>query len=147
MAPVPVVLFAYARPDHLRRTLEGLRENGVPLLLAFSDAPRKLSARAGVDEVRRILRAVDWTELKLVERPSNLGLGISIRTGVEEALRDHEAILVFEDDLACVPGTYAWLCAALASYRDDPAVMSVTGWTHPRVTPRGVGGPYFDGRT
>jgi putative methyltransferase (TIGR04325 family) len=32
-------------------------------------------------------------------------------------------------------------------YANSPQVMSVTGWTHPTVTPRDVGtAPYFDGR-
>ncbi len=55
--------------------------------------------------------------------------------------------IIFEDDLICVSGTYDYLCAALEHYRDDHRVMSVTGWTHPLVTPTGVTDqPYFDGR-
>lgn len=34
---IPIVLFAYARPDHLSRTLECLKINQVPLIYAFSD--------------------------------------------------------------------------------------------------------------
>ena len=64
-----------------------------------------------------------------------------------EIFQRHEAAVVFEDDLVCVPGTYDYLCSALRHYRNHPRVMSVTGWTHPRVTPAGVlGRPYFDGR-
>jgi hypothetical protein len=62
-------------------------------------------------------------------------------------LSKHNEVIVFEDDLICVPGTYAYLAAALRRYRLDAKVMSVTGWTHPRVTPPNVGAdPYFDGR-
>lgn len=146
MGPVPVVLFAYSRADCLRRTLDCLRLNGIPRLLVFSDGPKTSEQGRRVDEVRRLVRSIDWTEVSLIERPENLGLGASIRAGVAEALEQFEAVLVFEDDLECVPGTYAWLSAALEAYRDDAAVMSVTGWTHPRVTPRGVEGPYLDGR-
>jgi hypothetical protein len=54
---------------------------------------------------------------------------------------------VFEDDLVCVPGTYDYLAAALDHYRDDPRVMSVTAWTHPRIAPPATAKlPYFDGR-
>jgi hypothetical protein len=94
-----------------------------------------------------MLRAVDWCELELHERTENLGLGRSILTGVTEALNRHQAVIVFEDDLICVAGTYKYLTAALERYRDDPRVFSVTGWTHPRVTPSDIGEqPYFDGR-
>jgi hypothetical protein len=144
---VPVALFAYNRSHHLRRTLACLRADAVPLIYAFSDGPRAPENGPAVEEVRQILRAVDWCELRLVERMENLGLGRSVRTGVSEVLAQHDSLIVFEDDLICVPGTYAYLCAALEQYHGDTRVMSVTAWTHPRVTPGDVGAaPYFDGR-
>lgn len=144
---IPVALFAYARPDHLRRTLACLCDNRVPLIYAFSDAPRTPDKAAMVEEVRKILRAIDWCDVVLCQREENWGLGRSILAGVTEVLGQHDACLVFEDDLICVPGTYDYLSAAMRHYRDDPRVMSVTGWTHPLVTPAKVGiEPYFDGR-
>lgn len=144
---IPVVLFAYARPEHLGRTLACLRENQVPRIYAFSDGPRSAEIAPRVATVRRMLRAIDWCEVILQERETNLGLGRSIRSGVSVVLQQHEACLVVEDDLICVPGTYHYLQAALAAYRDEPRVMSVTGWTHPRIIPPGTGEqPYFDGR-
>ncbi len=146
-AIIPVALFAYARPDHLRRTLEVLRANEVPLIYAFSDGPSLQDKEPAVAEVRKILREIDWCEVILCERDLNLGLGRSILTGVSSVLSHHDAVIVFEDDLVCVPGTYRYLSAALHYYRDEPAVMSVTGWTHPSVTPDDViDQPYFDGR-
>ena len=146
-APPPVVVFAYARPDTLQRTLACLRENQIPKLYAFCDGPRSSADDAGTHDIRALLRGVDWTDITIVERTKNLGLGRSIRAGVSEVLEQHESILVFEDDLICVPGTYRYLAAALEHYREDPKVMSVTGWTHPRVTPSNVTDqPYFDGR-
>lgn len=144
---IPIILFAYARADHLRQTLECLRENRVPLIYAFSDGPRSPAKAPVVAEVREMLRAIDWCEVVLSERETNLGLGRSILTGVTEVLAKHESAIVFEDDLVCVPGTYDYLCAALEHYKDDSQVMSVTGWTHPLVTPSDVTDqPYFDGR-
>ncbi len=144
---VPIVLFAYARPDHLQQTLETLRVNRVPLIYAFSDGPRTPDKEPAVAEVRQILRTIDWCEVVLCEREKNLGLGQSILTGVTSVLSKHDAVIVFEDDLICVPGTYQYLCAALKTYQDNLSVMSVTGWTHPSVTPQDVTDkPYFDGR-
>jgi hypothetical protein len=145
---IPLVLFAYARPDYLKRTLESLKENRVPLIYAFSDAPKTPDIESRVQEVRKILHGIDWCEIHIVEREENLGLGKSILAGVSEVLKEHDSTLVFEDDLICVPGTYDYLCAALHHYQNDSNVMSVTGWTHPRVTPTSVKDqPYFDGRT
>jgi hypothetical protein len=146
--PIPVVLFAYNRPQHLQRTLNCLRENNVPLIYAFVDGPKTSAMASRVDEVCEILRRVDWCEIHVVENKTNLGLGVSILTGVNQVFKNHEMLIVFEDDLIFVPGTYQYLCAALEHYKDDPKVMSVTGWTHPRTTPSTVKDqPYFDGRS
>jgi hypothetical protein len=144
---IPVVLFAYNRPEHLERTLACLRENSVPLIYAFSDGPRTPDAEPAVVRVREILRKIDWCELELCERGINLGLGRSVLAGVSQVLEKHEAAIVFEDDLICVPGTYEYLSAALRCYASDSRVMSVTGWTHSKITPTDVSvDPYFDGR-
>jgi GT2 family glycosyltransferase len=142
-----VALFTFLRTDTLARTLECLRENGVRHIIAFSDGPRCPEEEERVARVRALLRGIDWADVRVVERPRNLGLGVSIRTGVAEVLAEHDSVIVVEDDLEFIPGTYDFLRDALARYRDEPRVMSVTAWTHPRTTPAGVDGPYFDGRT
>ncbi|MCC6804248.1 MAG: hypothetical protein IT319_15305 [Anaerolineae bacterium] len=144
---IPVVLFAYARVDRLAQTLACLRENQVPLIYAFSDGAKTPEQQPTVDEVRKTLRSIDWCEVILTERETNWGLGRSILGGVSEVFKKHNAIIVFEDDLICVPGTYQYLCAALEHYQDDPRVMSVTAYNHPIITPDDAGEqPYFDGR-
>lgn len=144
---IPVVLFAFNRPEHLERVLECLRREEVPCLIAFADGPRNRSDDPSVAAVRRKLRAVDWCEMRLVERATNLGLGRNLLTGVGEVAEAYESFIVWEDDLVCVPGTYAWVAEALRYYAEDERVMSVSAWTHPRITPGGVGSlPYLDRR-
>lgn len=144
---IPVVLFAYARHRHLARTLACLRENKAPLILAYADGARDARDAPAVAEARALLRAIDWCEVRLVERAENWGLGRNVLAGVGEVAARHEAFIVWEDDLICVPGTYAWMCAALRHYAGDDRVMSVSAWTHPRVTPADAGDrPYFDAR-
>ena len=147
MSPIPVVLFAYARPAHLARVLTCLRDNRVPLILAYADGAKSGDDAAAVAETRALLRAVDWCEVRLTERPANLGLGRNVLAGVTEVAARHEAFVVWEEDLIAVPGAYGWICAALQQYAGDERVMSVTAWTHPRVTPAGLdGAPHFDAR-
>jgi hypothetical protein len=146
-APVPIILFVYARTAHLKRVLACLRENQVPLILAYSDGAKGEADALAVAAVRALLREVDWCELRLIEREKNLGLGRNVLAGIEDVAARHDAFIVWEDDLICVPGTYDWMCAALLRYADNPQVMSVSAWTHPRVTPSDAGeAPYFDAR-
>ena len=144
---IPVILFTYARPAHVARALACLKENRVPVLYVFADGAKGAADAAAVQAVRALIRSVDWCEVHLTERPENLGLGRNVLAGVTEVAGRHDAFIVWEDDLICVPGTYDWLCAALRRYAGEKRVMSVTAWTHPRVTPPGLRGrPYFDRR-
>jgi hypothetical protein len=59
LTDIPVVLFAYASSEHLRRTLECLRTNHIPLLYAFSDGARTPDKRESVEQVRQMLRRID----------------------------------------------------------------------------------------
>lgn len=145
---VPVVLFVYRRLDKLRRTLSCLRANGIPLLIVYSDGPANVSVTADVEAVRALVRAIDWCRVDLRCQDGNAGLGRSIRRGVTEVLREYDCAIVFEDDIECVPGTYEYFRRALAAYAGHPRVMSVSGYTHPRLAPAGLhlGDVYFAGR-
>ena len=101
---IPVALFAYARPEHLKRALACLRENKVPLIYAFADGPKTPEIAPRVRKVREILHQVDWCEIHIIEHESNFGLGSSILAGVSEVFKEHEMLIVFEDDLVFVPG-------------------------------------------
>jgi hypothetical protein len=144
---VPVALFAFRRADLLARALAGLRANAVPLIYAFSDGARSESDAAGVADVRRLLGSVDWAEVRIVERAVNLGLDVSLLTGITAALGGHDEVVICEDDIVMVEGAYAYLRAALEHYRNEPRVMCVNGWTHARVTPPDArDAPHFTGR-
>src|SRR4051794_17068476 len=106
-ALAPIALFTYNRPAHTRRTLETLAENpgaAQSRLIAFSDGPRP-GEEAKVEEVRAILRERAWCgEVRMVEATANRGLAANITSGVTELLREHEQLIVLEDDLALSPG-------------------------------------------
>jgi hypothetical protein len=147
MSHIPVALFVYNRADLVRRTVEALLADGIPKLIVFSDGPKDSNDAKHVSEVRAYIGSLDSDIVELRAREQNRGLGRSVLAGVSEILDAHEMAIVFEDDLVCVPGTYRYLSAALLHYRSMPEVMSVTGWTHPRVTPETAHAmPYFDGK-
>lgn len=67
--------FAYNPPNHLCKTLEGLRVNRIPLIYAFSDGPRTFYIAHSVDEAREILLNIDLWKNVIYERVEKLGLG------------------------------------------------------------------------
>lgn len=145
-ANVPVALFAYRRADLLELTLASLQANGVPKIYAFSDGPREASVAPQVEEVRAVLRRVDWCDIEIAESPVNRGIGVAMLTEISALFERYESLVIIEEDLEFVEGTYAFLCAALQQYRDEWRAMGVTAWTHARVTPVGLADPFFTGR-
>jgi hypothetical protein len=143
----PVILFAYARPDCLRRTLDGLRANRIPLLYIFCDGSKSEKDRVNVHEVQQIARGVNWCETRLTCREENLGLGRSVLMGVTDVLSKYTKVIVFEDDIVAAPGTYQFMCEALRVYENNTHVMSVSAWTHPKIRPPQVARKsFFTGR-
>lgn len=127
----PVVLFVYNRHQHLARTLDCLRNAGVTDLHIVSDGPRDEAALPGVKAVRNILRDIDWTSPSLVERPTNLGLSDSIRSGLAQVFEHHDRAIVIEDDVCVAPEFYEFMKHALTYYRDQPKIAGVTGLRFP----------------
>ena len=144
---VPVVLFVYARPDLLVQTLEGLRANNIPLLYVYCDGPADDKARKATEDVRSIVRNVDWCEIVLKERAENFGLGRSVLAGVSEVLAEHERVIVVEDDIVLASGTYTYLCAALERYEADEKVFSIAAHLYDGLIPvANTRDPFFCGR-
>lgn len=137
----PVVLFAYARPDHLRQTLtalsaaDGARESA---LWVFSDGPRDAAAKPKVEAVRELLSEPGWrgtfAGFNVVEVAQNKGLARSVVGGVSEILGVHDRVVVLEDDLLVAPGFLRFMNAALERHRNTQSVGSITGYC-PLLTP------------
>lgn len=133
--PVPVALFAYKRPDHIRATLDALGRNTLAAqteLVVFSDGPKRDIDTASVLAVRDVVRAMTgFLSVTLVERPSNMGLARSVITGVSELLARYDRLIVLEDDLITSRYFLEYMGNALERYQNDPMVFSVTGHTFP----------------
>jgi hypothetical protein len=132
---VPVALFSYNRPNHVRRALETLgkchRLDEVQIVV-FNDGPKRPDDHAGVqaarDEVRRLQNQLG---LEVVERPDNLGLARSIVSDVTELCRQFGRVIVLEDDLAVAPDFLDYMLTALDRYENNTNVYQVSGYMFP----------------
>ena len=131
----PVVLFAYARLDHLRQTVDSLRtnrESGSTPLYVFCDGPRHEGHKAQTDAVRAYVDSIDgFASVTRVYRDKNLGLAKSIISGVSEILSKHESVIVMEDDLVVSPYFLQFMNEGLQLYRDEDRVASIHGYSFP----------------
>lgn len=70
--------------------------------------------------------------MRVVERERNFGLARNTIASVSELVNSHGTAIVMDDDVVTAPGFLTFLNGALAAYRDDPKIFSVSAWT-PRI--------------
>ena len=143
----PLVLFAYRRPDHLRRALDSLAANpgaGQTQVSIYCDGAKSETDREGVEQVREIARSVPdsgiFQSVRVIEREHNMGLAESVVSGVTETLEDHESVIVMEDDLVVSPDFLEYMNQALELYANNEEVISIHGFMYsvPPVLPQTV---------
>lgn len=131
----PIALFAYSRPNHVRRTVESLLTNPEAAdsdLIIFSDGARSPDDEATVQRVRDYVDCiVGFRSLTVHMRPYNYGLADSIIDGVSRVLQLFKNVIVLEDDLLVSAFFLQYMNEALDRYADDSRVISVHGYVYP----------------
>jgi GT2 family glycosyltransferase len=131
----PVILFAYNRPNHIKRTINSLLKNkgaSQSDFFVFSDAPRREEDKLKVDQVREYLRTVNqFKSVTIIEREFNYGLGKNIIDGVTGILANYGKVIVLEDDLIASPYFLEYMNEGLDMYENDYNVISIHGYVYP----------------
>jgi hypothetical protein len=130
-APAPVVIFAYRRPEHLRRTLQSLVQcsgfENSPLIL-YGDGPKDEGEQPGIEATRRVAQEILGDRAEYRFSDVNLGLSQSVIRGVTEASNRFGRVIVLEDDLEVAPDFLVYMNAALNRYAGDPSVFQISGY-------------------
>lgn len=127
----PVVIFAYRRADHLRRTLESLMNcEGFEAsdVIIYCDGPRDDSEAESVRATRELARAKlgECAEYHFSE--VNLGLSRSVIAGVSDVVERFGRAIVVEDDLELSTSFLTFMNQALDRYANDENVFQVSGY-------------------
>ncbi len=139
-----IVVFAFNRPDHVRRALDALEANpeaAASDVVVFIDGPRdnEHDALLTTQVAEEVARPRRFRSLSIVKRPSNLGLSNSITSGISQALESFESIVVVEDDIVVSPAFLSYMNDGLTRFRDDHRVVSIHGYSYPV----GISSPFF----
>lgn len=136
--PAPVIVFAYNRPVHLKRTLESLSANYLADqtdLYIYIDGTKPNDTAANREmqnEVKRVARLKQWCKnVTVKESKVNKGLATSIIEGVTELVNKHNKIIVLEDDLVSSPFMLEYFNKALIHYESKEDVISISGYVYP----------------
>jgi GT2 family glycosyltransferase len=137
--PAPIALFAFNRPDKLNACLASLEENQGARssdLYIFVDGPRDSKDIVKVEQVSDISRAATgFRSISVNISQKNLGLAKSLRSGISTVLREHNSIIVIEDDLILADSFLDFMNAGLARFAQEKRVASIQGFQYPVIPP------------
>ena len=134
----PVALFVYRRPEHVRNTINALKNNIGAVntdLIIFSDGPPaepETEIESDVARVRAELEEISgFKSVRIVLRGCNMGLAGNIISGVSEILSESDRIIVLEDDLDTSPYFLTFMNEALAKFKDNTNIGHIHGYMYP----------------
>ena len=138
MEPAPIIVFAYNRPDCLRRVLDSLalnEEAGSSTLYIFSDGPAQNASeeeKNDILEVRKVIREKNWCGKVIIrESAINKGLANAVISGVSEVISEHGKAIVLEDDLLVSSGFLSYMNEGLERYKEEQSVMQISAHNFP----------------
>lgn len=124
------------RNKHLEKCLESLKKNPwaryVDLYIGV-DYPTKDSHWPGYREILKLMER-DYSMFRsyhVFKRPTNYGADENMNALYREAIKDHEQFIFMEDDTEFSENYLEYMLKALDYFRDDPDVISVSGYSYP----------------
>ena len=132
----PIVIFAYNRPEHLKRCLDSLQSNfefDKSQVYLYLDGPKDKSDHTKQLLIKKYIEELKVSlnlEIKTFYRQKNNGLSASITKGLSEVFRDHESAIIVEDDLEVSPYFLNFLNNGLLKYREQLKVGSIHGFSY-----------------
>lgn len=139
---VPVVMFVYNRPEHVKKMVEALAQNGLAKdteVYIYSDAAKDIDSEEAVRLVRAYIDSLPeknyFKDVYINKAESNRGLAKSILNGVDEVMNHYEKIIVLEDDLVASKDFLQFMNDALAYYETNQKIWSICGYTPPLTIP------------
>ena len=133
MSSLPLAIFAYNRPESLKRLLGSLRDcdgfNEAQVTI-FIDGPRSPADQDAVAATRQVAESLVQPHWVIKADTVNKGLRRSISQGVTDVCDRFGRAIVLEDDLVLSPVALRYFQAGLDRYENDPRVWSVCGYMY-----------------
>ena len=133
----PVLLIVFNRPEHTERTLKALLTQKPRIIYIFQDGPRDrhLDDYSKCRRVREVvevqLKQLDFNiEIHKCYSEVNRGCRDAIIYAITSVLKEHESVIVVEDDIITSPAFLTYMNKALSYYKDNHSVHSISGYSH-----------------
>lgn len=135
MKLAPIAVFAFNRPDHLRRCLESIAAADLgkeSTIRVYCDGPRHDGDLSSCAAVRHLARGFSKKlRIDVIAREENLGLKQSIEAGVTETVGQFGRVIVIEDDLELSAAALRYFNEGLERFEEDENVFQISGYQFP----------------
>ncbi len=135
MQKVPIVIFAYNRPNHFKRVMIALENYNISnKIYLFLDGPKNNKDKIlQKDILGSITRVGKFNKFKknqiLVQRNKrNLGLASSILKGLDKVSKIHNKFIVLEDDVIPYVNMIPFISNCLTKYKNENKITAVCGY-------------------
>lgn len=130
---VPVAIIFFNRPDTLEKVFEAVRKVQPKQLFLIQDGPR--SNKAGdlekIQECRKVVSNIDWEcEVTRDYSDVNLGCGARVYTGVTNAFKSVDKLIIIEDDIVVTTDFFRFCEELLNKYENDQRIHRISGMCH-----------------
>lgn len=138
LSAAPVAIFAFNRPDKLRRLIDSLHAcelSDRTHFVFFVDGPRHDRDARLVAEVTAIATNSGLASSEVRASETNKGLRRSVYNGVGTLVKSHGRVIVLEDDLILSSIALRYFNESLDRYADDESIWSICGylWDVPQI--------------
>jgi len=142
----PIIIFTYNRIDHLDTLIRSLKKNNLfaeSKVFVFSDGPKNEIDKKKIEKVRIFLKKnLPKYKSEIIERDVNLGLSRNIISGITDAFKTYDQLIILEDDLEVSPFFLNYMNDALNMYKSVDNVASISGYMYP-IEPKKFSNNYF----
>lgn len=134
MQLVPIIIFAFNRPEALKNTIHSLLQNKEAKdseLYIFVDGarPNKPEEREKVKAVQEYVKRIDgFKNIHYTFSEKNKGLANSIIQGTTRIINEYGKVIVVEDDLYVSSSFLRFMNEILDKYEKDKRIFQVSGY-------------------
>lgn len=132
----PVVVFAYARKEHLEKALNSLNKSALAKkteLFIFCDNFKSEKDKQQVEETRKFVDSFsgysNFSKTTIVKADANRGLKDSVVAGVTSIINEYGRVIVVEDDLEVSPFFLEFMNNSLDFYESNNQIWAISGYT------------------
>ena len=131
----PIILFAYNRLDHLKKTINSLKKCDLSKdskLIIYLDNSKNEDEKKKIIKVKQYcLNIKGFKETRLVERKKNFGLSKNIISAINHEIQRYKSLIILEDDMVCDKYFLKYMNFFLEAYKNDKKIVSIHGYNYP----------------